>query len=172
VYIPLGGNRVCFFKWCRNLFLIFLLSGFWHGANWTFIIWGALHGIFVVIEKVFKYDKKPGTLLRMFSTFHLVVFSWIFFRAKDLTTAIYIIKKIFTEFQLNLNIIKKSIIPFTGDQTSLDAGLIMLALLIYFFILEKNFKRNALSPLTMATLIILIFIFGEWGQNTFIYFQF
>ncbi len=103
VYIPLGGNRVATWRWCLNLFIVFMLSGLWHGANWTFIIWGALHGAYLIASIVTRdlraeasrqsgLDALP-TIKRLFqvtTTFTLVTFAWIFFRAPTLADAWYI----------------------------------------------------------------------------------
>lgn len=88
VYIPLGGNRVTLAKWIRNTLIVFLLSGLWHGAAWTFVIWGGLHGFFLVVEGIGKRkgwvdDESTGFMrvIKSFGVFVGVVFAWIFFRA-------------------------------------------------------------------------------------------
>ncbi len=108
VYISLGGNSVVKWRWYYNLFITFLVSGLWHGAEWTFVIWGAIHGLYLVIAIVtLKYreaindwigiSKFPGLykLVQILITFVLVYFSWIFFRASDLSEAILILKNHF-----------------------------------------------------------------------------
>jgi alginate O-acetyltransferase complex protein AlgI len=104
VYIPLGGNRVSLPRNMVNQFLVFLLSGFWHGANWTFIIWGALHGLYLLAERVGDLIRgrpatpaTPGSLrsiVRWLVTFHLVVLAWVFFRANTVTQAVDILQRI------------------------------------------------------------------------------
>lgn len=106
VYIPLGGNRVKKIRWKFNIILTLLLSGLWHGANWTFIIWGIGHGILQIISKKIKsvLDKvvlrKEFICIRKFIgcilTFFVVTFMWIFFRATSINEALYVIKEIFT----------------------------------------------------------------------------
>ncbi|XWW44454.1 MBOAT family protein [Fibrella sp. USSR17] len=99
VYIPLGGNRVPRSRQALNVLIVFMLSGLWHGANWTFIIWGALHGIYLVIELLLRGNKKAtvatGSLLKrvvqVSLTFTLVAFTWIFFRAGSVKDAFYIV---------------------------------------------------------------------------------
>jgi alginate O-acetyltransferase complex protein AlgI len=98
LYIPLGGNRVnSNFKLYRNLWLVFLASGFWHGAAWTFIFWGAYHGFFLVIERMFllKIYKKIGKLSILF-TFFFVAVGWIFFRAETFSQALAFTQKLFS----------------------------------------------------------------------------
>ncbi|HEY8372575.1 MAG TPA: MBOAT family protein [Pseudonocardiaceae bacterium] len=99
VYIPLGGNRRGKATTYRNLWIVFLLTGFWHGANWTFVIWGVYHGALLVIERVFGWDKSPVNTAawvgRRALTFLLVVIGWVFFRAPDVGTALSILGHMF-----------------------------------------------------------------------------
>lgn len=103
LYIPLGGNRVKLPRWYLNLFIVFLVSGLWHGANWTFVVWGALHGLYLITgdlsktwrKKVLNYlHLEKLKILSILSTFVLVAFAWIFFRANSLSSAFFIISKI------------------------------------------------------------------------------
>lgn len=94
VYVPLGGNRVKRGRWIFNVLLVFLLSGLWHGANYTFIIWGGLHGLYYLIER-FSPVKIRINWLKGSLTYLSVVFAWIFFRAKDLTESTQVIKSLF-----------------------------------------------------------------------------
>ncbi|PIV92368.1 MAG: membrane-bound O-acyltransferase family protein, partial [Flavobacteriaceae bacterium CG17_big_fil_post_rev_8_21_14_2_50_33_15] len=95
VYIPLGGNRVVKWRWLFNLFITFLISGLWHGANWTFVFWGALNGCYLILEAIVFKRRRDGIFNIVF-TFILINFAWIFFRANSITEALYIIKKIGT----------------------------------------------------------------------------
>jgi alginate O-acetyltransferase complex protein AlgI len=92
VYIPLGGNRNGAGKTYRNLCVVFVLTGFWHGAQWTFLIWGMYHGALLIIERAFGYDATPATqagrLARRALTLLLVVIGWVFFRSPDLAHAL------------------------------------------------------------------------------------
>ena len=112
LYIPLGGNRVARWRWYANLFIVFLVSGLWHGANWTFVVWGGLHGSYLLISiwtdgfrafvrRKIGLEKHPALkkAIRVAFTFHLVLFSWIFFRAQSLTEALFIIRNIFSNWQ-------------------------------------------------------------------------
>jgi D-alanyl-lipoteichoic acid acyltransferase DltB (MBOAT superfamily) len=92
LYIPLGGSRTTTLKRYRNLLIVFLVSGLWHGANWTFVIWGALHGIYLVVGDATRAER-AGLAPRWASalgTFCLVCFAWIFFRAQSLADALYV----------------------------------------------------------------------------------
>jgi len=105
LYIPLGGNRTSRLLTRRNLLLTMLLGGLWHGAAWRFVIWGGLHGVWLVWER-YREERRPeaspatGARLvrRRLATFHLVTFAWIFFRAPSLATAWEMIRRFFTEW--------------------------------------------------------------------------
>ena len=106
VYIPLGGNRKGKVRTYINVFIVFLLSGFWHGAGWTFILWGVMHGIFVIVTRMIKdiigEKKLPkavkiiGSAFSWFITFIFVNLSWVFFRAESISNALFVLKKAFT----------------------------------------------------------------------------
>jgi D-alanyl-lipoteichoic acid acyltransferase DltB (MBOAT superfamily) len=105
VYIPLGGNRVARPRWYYNLFITFLLSGLWHGANWTFVIWGALNGFYLTFALVTKNARdslsravglasrpRLHDTVKVLTTFALACFAWIFFRAHSLSDALHVIR--------------------------------------------------------------------------------
>lgn len=93
IYIPLGGNRNGEFRTYSNLFTVFLVGGLWHGASWMFVIWGALHGIAIVLHRAWQQmGKNMNTLLAWFITFNFINFTWIFFRAKDWDDALKVIQ--------------------------------------------------------------------------------
>lgn len=93
LYIPLGGNRKGEIKTLRNLFIVFLASGIWHGAGWNFVIWGMLHGICILIHRIWKNTgRKLPKLIGWFITINLVNIFWVFFRAKDLQSAVKVLK--------------------------------------------------------------------------------
>jgi len=108
VYIPLGGNRVSKLRNYFNLFITFCISGFWHGANWTYVIWGGLNGIYLIIPQFFyKFSRHAGNVfkqnkildfsMKLFNTlwtFLLIAIAWVFFRSPDLKTAIAVFDKI------------------------------------------------------------------------------
>ena len=105
VYIPLGGNRVSKAKWFRNIFIVWLLTGLWHGAAWTFVVWGALHGLALCAHRLWSaWRAKSGTVgesrvytaLSILLTFCFVSFCWVFFRADSFGTAMQILTAVFT----------------------------------------------------------------------------
>lgn len=175
VYIPLGGNRVKYFRHLFNLFVTFLISGIWHGANWTFVMWGFMHGIFVIcdniIRKYFLMLKTNGIVKFVCTavTFLLVMFAWIFFRANSMEDAVLVIYKIFTSHgPLFVNII----VMLYG----------MLSLLILLlkevkdeFCWKIDFmhsKYQIISFLSIIGLITYIMQFAAFNGGQFIYFQF
>ena len=101
VYIPLGGNRVGKLRHGVNLFVTFLISGLWHGANWTFVVWGGLHGLAQIVEnwivpkERLKSKSRLGSLLRMFFVFCFCSLTWIFFASKSISDAVYILSHLF-----------------------------------------------------------------------------
>ncbi|MFA6605193.1 MAG: MBOAT family O-acyltransferase [Patescibacteria group bacterium] len=108
LYISLGGNRVSISRLHFNLFITFLISGLWHGANWTFVVWGALHAFYMIFsllsknirEKIvlfikLKHFPRLNKYLQILTTFSLVTFAWIFFRAKNISDAFYIVRNLF-----------------------------------------------------------------------------
>lgn len=96
VYIPLGGNRKGAARTCLNVMIVFLLSGLWHGANWTFVLWGAMHGIASVFERTVKIDKwKTPRILKTALTFLFVTFAWSLFRADSLPDAMLLWNRLF-----------------------------------------------------------------------------
>ncbi len=98
LYIPLGGNKVSGARLYFNLWVVFLISGLWHGAEWTFIAWGAYHGFFLAIERLFllKITSKIGVFFRVLFTFFIVVIGWVLFRAKNMNQAICFLRKMFS----------------------------------------------------------------------------
>ena len=184
LYISLGGNRVSIPRWYLNLFIVFLISGLWHGANWTYIMWGAINGFYLVfaiismnfrnkISSFFRIKKsfKFNFVLQISTTFLLTCFAWIFFRANSIDDALLIIEKIFTS-QGSLFIENPSMIIYS-----------FLAIFILFFVEIKqeyykgnfSFTKNSnwlIRILSYAFLLILIFLIGVFDGGQFIYFQF
>jgi D-alanyl-lipoteichoic acid acyltransferase DltB (MBOAT superfamily) len=200
LYIPLGGNRVALSRQCFNLFFVFLVSGFWHGANWTFIVWGGLHGLYLAISLLVK--RLPGTSVRIPSglsdafhlatTFGLVCITWIFFRANSVSDAIYILTHmedgVVSKLQM-LPVVQgdwfKDWMGFEGILNFGKKDLVLSFLLIIMLMAVDalNNKVNLIAYLktqrpvlrfTVYTLLaLLILIFGEYSnQGQFIYFQF
>ena len=186
LYIPLGGNRVVKVRWYFNLFITFLISGLWHGANWTFVAWGALHGFYQIfaiwtkrfrdfITKFLGITKRKGLddFIDILFTIILVCFAWIFFRANSITDAFLVIQRIFSFIpakQLNL-------FYFTSD---FYVAIGTIALLFSIEILEEKYNLwsklqnipKAFKWVLFIGLILSIFILGKWEDIDFLYFQF
>ena len=187
LYIPLGGSQGSLLKIVRNTFIIFLVSGFWHGANWTFIIWGFLNALYFLPLLLVKRNRRNldivaqnrvlptiKELLSMLTTFFLTVFAWIFFRAESVSQAFSYINRIFTKELLKLPIIIGS-----GKKE-----LLVILLTMIFVIIEWIGRRNeyAIEKLFISNkrwirwgfyYIILLVIFLMAGkEQEFIYFQF
>jgi len=166
VYIPLGGNRRGSFNTYRNLFITFLVSGLWHGAAWTFVIWGALHGLGVMATRVLErsafYRERVPKLLKQAGVFVFVCFAWIFFRAGSLGDALLIVKRIFTAAWRD------------PQMPVLMLGLIGSAWL-YQFLYESRLRTwlqaGAVRVALAAGMVIYLCLFSA-GGGTFIYFQF
>lgn len=181
LYIPLGGNRT---KAYRNLFITFLISGLWHGANWTFVIWGMIHGVFLIIENLFskrhKNTKRKFTLLKSFITFSIVCFGWIFFRANSINDALSIVESIFNYSQYSLTQLKLNFVEVKkGTVYPLDVFL-SYALILFLILSEYLFSKKYIFQdlkfqykLSFYTLgIVAIYVLGVFDKNEFIYFQF
>jgi len=173
VYIPLGGNRVSPMRQNFNLFLTFVISGFWHGANWTFVIWGAIHGLYQIIEKnIFKVkrDFKPRFYHIIF-IYALTCLAWIFFRATSLSDASTIFVQIFTDFGTHLHI---------GDLGIFLYALMGLSVLFVHDLAQEYFPKInllhhhqfAIRIASILFLMIYIISFGVFDGSQFIYFQF
>lgn len=182
LYIPIGGSRGGTWNKVRNVFIIFLVSGFWHGANWTFIAWGALNAIYflpllltknnrnnmeiIAHKKMFPTAKE---LMKMLTTFVLTVFAWIFFRANSIEHAMHYIADIFSSSIFTL----PEILPKTT-----------LLLIVSFLIIEwlgregqyaiehLNSKRKPLVRYALYYSIVIAIIWFGGEEQEFIYFQF
>jgi alginate O-acetyltransferase complex protein AlgI len=192
LYIPLGGSKISKIISMRNTFIIFLLSGFWHGANWTFICWGGLHALYFIpllltkknrVNFSFQDDNKPlpslKDLLNMFLTFILVSLAWIFFRSENVTNAIDYINNLFRGlFVFNQYISFYNYLYWNVEKE-------FIGFVIFMFIIEwkarnKNhalekigYSCNGLIRFLIYTFILLsVFFYIRPTNQTFIYFQF
>jgi D-alanyl-lipoteichoic acid acyltransferase DltB (MBOAT superfamily) len=181
LYIPLGGSRGSTAKKVRNTFIIFVVSGFWHGANWTFIAWGLLNALYfmplLLLKKnrinigIIGESRKPKfrEFLGLFLTFFLTIIAWIFFRSENINKAFSYISNIFT----------------LKSGENLDLPILMLVIIICFILIEWIGRRDKfaiqnilkskpmLSRVFIYIIIISIFVFGQFNSKyEFIYFQF
>jgi alginate O-acetyltransferase complex protein AlgI len=181
LYIPLGGNRVSIGRNFLNILAVFVVSGLWHGANWTFVIWGALHGTYLVAERslglvrsrwlpVNPRERQSGLLSagKLLLTFHLVLLSWVFFRADSLEAALRVLRKILFVHG-----------PVFWDPVILT-GICAVGALILFEIFNRrtdywNTSQRYPREFRLSYVLVLLFgvvLFGVDGGAQFIYFQF
>jgi D-alanyl-lipoteichoic acid acyltransferase DltB (MBOAT superfamily) len=181
LYIPLGGSQGGMWMKVRNTFVIFLVSGFWHGANWTFIIWGLLNAIyFLPLLLQHKNRSNMGeiemnwnissvkTILNILGTFALTTVAWIFFRAKSISEAMGYIQKMITDCH------------FDSQYLSNQRYNLELLLLVIVFVLVEWFNRSKVEPLSgkaswikITIAIMALLALGVYSDyKEFIYFQF
>lgn len=187
LYIPLGGSQGGTWMKVRNTFIIFLVSGFWHGANWTFIFWGALNAVYFLplllakrnranIDVVAQTRTFPSfmELSNMLLTFSLTVFAWIFFRSESVGHAFTYIHSIFNRTLFSIPKLKGV------ENTNMLLCMFFVAVLLFVewnyrkkkFVFENIYAKNVFSQLAIiGTIVVLIFYFSGKSQN-FIYFQF
>jgi alginate O-acetyltransferase complex protein AlgI len=173
VYFPLGGSRVSLPKTYMNVMIIFLLSGFWHGNTWNFVIWGALHGFYLIFAQLRDrfYGKsfipESFKIAHIVGTFILVMFAWIFFRAENLTDALLVFKKIFS---INLSQTLVSALNTTELIFSLFLIIIICAKEFYFYKIETTTTTK--FWLILSLFVVICYLFGVFQAKQFIYFQF
>ncbi len=192
IYIPLGGSRKGEARRWANLLLVFLISGFWHGAGWNYIFWGAFHGIYQVLEHLFyRYliKKKPESVssryawLQRFTTFLAVNFAWVFFRISSLRTGLKILRAIV--LRPSLHILGSELFSFGLDAPEIFILLLSTALLLAVDVYNSRggSVRDALtahSPvvrwLVLSAGLAAVLVFGiyglEFNAGSFIYMQF
>lgn len=178
LYIPLGGNKVLTIRRLYfNLWVVFLVSGLWHGASWNYIIWGAYHGLFLVLERGFllKIYSKTGKLLNTIFSFFIVVIGWVFFRIEKVGDAITYLKRMFA---------------FDFSKNDLDAEFYLYFIIAAFFSFLVYFengqhlqdavyskKYSIKKHFTVFTICIILSMLcisslASYGFNPFIYFRF
>ncbi len=186
LYIPLGGSRAGKLKSIRNVFIIFLVSGFWHGANWTFIIWGFIHAVFFIPIFLAKKNRRNmdtvamhsffptiDEFLKMVFTFFIVVLAWVFFRADNITQAGNYLLGIFDSSFFSL----PQILSPKPEMLYTIVCIAFMCMTEWFFRNKEHgleiAKLSKLSRWSMYVFVgVLIISFGNFAKNEFIYFQF
>jgi alginate O-acetyltransferase complex protein AlgI len=178
LYIPLGGNQVRPFRAALNLVIVMFLGGLWHGAAWTFVVWGLLHGSYLVIERIFRifFEQKPwaGTLpvrlLAGFATYGAVCIAWVFFRASDFTVASRMLGGMFGQHPHGDAIL--------ATRELLQIGVVTAGLISVHWAMRDNTFETAVMRLPTWTVtaiwsvMAVAIIFTQGSSNAFIYFQF
>ncbi|MGE0567721.1 MAG: MBOAT family protein [Bacteroidia bacterium] len=179
LYIPLGGNKAGNSKLYINLTIVFLISGFWHGASWNFILWGAYHGLFLVLERIFLKDvwKRLTKFISIPITFIIVITGWVLFRNEDLSFAFDIIKKMYSfdfidgKFALNNDFLAMaSLCLFFSWFTIVNRGK-----LFQEFIYGEKFNAGSKWLITLGTILLFyvsLSYISALNFNPFIYFRF
>ena len=188
LYFSLGGNRVSKTRSYFNQFIVFAVSGLWHGANWTFVIWGALHGFYLVFARItekFRINLRAtigisknefvNKSVQASITFALVAFAWIFFRAANFSTAVTIIKN-----SLHVSKSQLGLYMLGNDTYNFVLCFVFIAFMEGIHWLMRKGDVNELlnkQPIALRWLVYVFFIlliinFGEFGDKQFIYFQF
>jgi D-alanyl-lipoteichoic acid acyltransferase DltB (MBOAT superfamily) len=179
-----------------GMFITMFLGGLWHGASWTFVLWGVIHGLYLIashttkkirkkIVKNIKLNKAPRLhrWIKIFITFNMVSLAWIFFRAKTIPDAFYVVSHLFTNIGKQLasaNVL--DVVKHTLQLNEVDLSIILLSILLLCIVDFIEIKRDiietiARKPLLLrwtlyCTVIFFILWFGEFKQVKFIYFQF
>lgn len=182
IYKPLGGNRKGVFRTCINLFLTFAISGLWHGAAWTFVLWGTLHGVIMIFERIFKSTlEKIPKILRISLTFLAVNFLWVLFRAEEFSQAQNIYNGMFNITNINLaqlaDVAFDSIINFPTIVDVVYLIAVVTGLLVIVFNgrnSENMMKKFAFSANSVVFTAVLfsISILHLVKESVFIYFNF
>ena len=179
LYIPLGGNRCSKPRMYFNLWIVFLLSGFWHGANWNFLIWGAYHGIWLVFERMGlkKFYEKIGKTPSVIITFVIVVVGWVFFRIESFHDATMFISRMFAfDFNMMGNVYDKQFF-FTLIIAVVLSFICLLPLgkKIHDFVFYTTYNKTQNIVIWILAVLILLFCLGALntaGFSPFIYFRF
>ena len=184
LYIPLGGNRVSTPRWYANQMTVFLVSGLWHGANWTFVLWGGLNGLYQIVYFMLARPREwlarvlPAWLwdgLAILVTFHLILVAWIFFRAETLSQAWTVITRIFGNLSALPGLM--AAYPWTGGFW-LSVGLIVVLIAIEALDeLRDLWAWLAARPVVLRwgfyyALLACLLVIGQWSMSEFVYMQF
>ncbi len=180
VYIPLGGNRTTQRRWLTNIAIIFVVSGLWHGANWTFVAWGVLHGTYYIVWILYrKWRPQPAQhiawqVISRVLTLLFVVFAWIFFRANTFTDAIYIVTHLGQNLAFTIDAFNILGIMGTVIVAINLAILFSVEIGLEYFNLDRRFLQLP-RPVRWTAyygLIGTILLFGVFSSSEFVYFQF
>ena len=183
LYIPLGGNRKSSVRVSFNLLIVFFLCGLWHGASWTFVVWGLYHGVFLILERVGlqQFVHRLPQVLRHFYTMFVVMFGWVFFRSDSLGHAVSYFKTLFGLTQADLT--NASIFSFAPPSVMIAIAVGILAATPFFRVITKTMRlpsvAQAIGPIKLFSNVwsLLIFSFSMMSLasgsfNPFIYFRF
>lgn len=180
LYIPLGGNRNGKFNAYRNLMITMLLGGLWHGANWTFVVWGGLNGVYLVVQRlILPYTERMGKIVprqlfipsAMIIVFLLTCFSRIFFRSNDFDSAFEMIKGVFAFNDMSFGHLPNKFVIIK------NLGLVSILMILEYVHQSNDFealvlKSPAFKIITFSAILWMIALFGTFSDSQFIYIQF
>ena len=192
LYIPLGGNRCSKARHFFNIFVVFFVSGLWHGASWTFVVWGVLHGVYQIVgaltkkprERIYKAlkiktESLAFVLWQRFWTFVLVCFSWIFFRANSFSDALLLIQRLFTEWNTGFFTETLSSMGITVTAVLVTLLSVLIMSMLDTITNDEKIGESGTASLQYTALWILFVVAIAWclllsvgGASAFIYFQF
>ncbi len=179
LYIPLGGNKGSNTKLYRNLFIVFLLSGLWHGASWNFVLWGAYHGLFLVLERLFLGNvfEKLGKFISIPITFIIVVTGWVLFRNDDLSYAFSVMKQMYSfnfvdgKFAMNNDFMAMAVIALLISWFAITNKTLAMQQSLY----GEKFSNNGKWMLVLSSIVLFyvsLSYISALNFNPFIYFRF
>lgn len=179
LYIPLGGNQVTKTKLYRNLFIVFLLSGLWHGASWNYVLWGAYHGLFLVMERIFlgKIFEKLGKFVSVPITFLIIITGWVLFRNENISYAFTVIKQMYAfnlsdgKFAMNNDFMVMAIVAFFFSMFAITEKSFQFQQKVYGEVFTNSSKWLAALAGIVLYYISLSYI-AALDFNPFIYFRF
>lgn len=196
VYIPLGGNRRGAARWCLNIMIVFMISGVWHGANWTFLVWGFLNGAYLVIEHLYgkaipkQKGKRNNAFIALFhrtKVFIFITLAWVFFRAQNVSQAFYVIKNMFRgipgqvkQILHNENLARLRFLYLDNPASDLVIAVLSLLVLMTVHYRQRSMEFGDWLTAKPAYIrwagyyaLVLSFItMGVFNKSEFIYFQF
>lgn len=186
IYIPLGGNRVGKIRQIANLIITFLASGLWHGANWTFVIWGGIHGAAQSVENLIipkGMQKSTGAMwwIRVLCIFLFASFAWVFFVSNSISDACYVISHAFDGITSPISYIKSGFYNINMGKMSLMKETVLIAMLaVYDYLSLKrdvitevgNMKKVIRSTIYVLLMLMIVFLSQKGVAAEFVYFQF
>lgn len=187
VYIPLGGSRKGKTRTYLNVIAVFLISGIWHGTGLTFLVWGMMHGIAMVLNRIFKTEyRKIPKIIQWGLTFVFVNITWVFFRAESITDALNMIKQVFVggwsftvNAELTETLLQPTFISIANRISGLPIALVVFyvsALLAVLLLKNSNEKLNTFKPnfvtLAWTYLLLILSVLSVSGVSTFLYSNF
>jgi D-alanyl-lipoteichoic acid acyltransferase DltB (MBOAT superfamily) len=185
MYIPMGGNRRSRPRVCFNVMAVFLVSGLWHGANWTFVVWGGLNGFYQVVSLLFtrsrtlagaaRHTSVARSLLRGVTTFHLILVTWVFFRAESLSDATTILSRVVQSIPVLPRLLQARL---TSAAILLALGLIALLFVVEALDETRPFWERVRSrPIVLRwavyyAMLFALLVLGTWNLQQFVYMRF